>query len=382
MGPLKGLKVVELAGIGPGPFCATLLADMGADVLRIDRTESSGLGIAAPPKYDVLTRNRRSVAVDLKTAEGVETVLKLVEKADVLIEGFRPGVAERLGLGPDVCQARNAKLVYGRMTGWGQDGPISHSAGHDLNYIALSGVLNTIGRKDGPPTPPLNLVGDFGGGGMFLAFGVVSAVLEARQSGEGQVVDASMVEGAAYLAMPFWAMTASGRWKDERGTNVLDSGAPFYDVYETKDGLYVSIASIETKFYAELLELSGLKDEDLPEQMSRDDWPGMKEKFAAVFKTKTRDEWDAIMEGTDVCYAPVLSIKEAPEHPHNKARGTFIEVEGVVQPGPAPKFSRTPSAHPTRSPSRGEHTEAGLADWGFSSDEIAALREKGAVLQS
>ncbi len=382
MGPLKGLKVVELAGIGPGPFCATLLADMGADVLRIDRTGESGLGLAAPPKYDVLTRNRRSIAVDLKKPEGVETVLKLVEQADALIEGFRPGVAERLGLGPEDCKARNPRLVYGRMTGWGQDGPISHAAGHDLNYIALSGVLNTIGRKGGPPTPPLNLVGDFGGGGMFLAFGVVSAVMEARQSGEGQVVDVSMVEGAAYLAMPFWAMTASGRWTDERGTNVLDSGAPFYDVYETKDGRYVSIASIEVKFYEELLELSGLKEEDLPAQMSREDWPSMKEKFAAVFKTKTRDEWDAIMEGSDVCYAPVLSIKEAPEHPHNKARGTFIEVDGVLQPGPAPKFSRTPTAHPSPPPKRGEHTEAALAEWGFGEDAIASLRETGAIAQA
>lgn len=382
MGPLKGLKVVELAGIGPGPFCATLLADMGADVLRIDRTGESGLGLAAPPKYDVLTRNRRSIAVDLKKPEGVETVLKLVEQADALIEGFRPGVAERLGLGPEDCKARNPRLVYGRMTGWGQDGPISHAAGHDLNYIALSGVLNTIGRKGGPPTPPLNLVGDFGGGGMFLAFGVVSAVMEARQSGEGQVVDVSMVEGAAYLAMPFWAMTASGRWTDERGTNVLDSGAPFYDVYETKDGRYVSIASIEVKFYEELLELSGLKEEDLPAQMSREDWPSMKEKFAAVFRTKTRDEWDAIMEGSDVCYAPVLSIKEAPEHPHNKARGTFIEVDGVLQPGPAPKFSRTPTAHPSPPPKRGEHTEAALAEWGFGEDAIASLRETGAIAQA
>ncbi len=300
MGPLAGIKVVELAGIGPGPFCATLLADMGAEVSRVDRVEDSGLGIAAKRKFSILNRGRRSVAIDLKTPEGVDAVLRLVETADALIEGFRPGVMERLGLGPDVCLARNAKLVYGRMTGFGQDGPIAHAAGHDLNYIALSGMLHAIGRKGQAPTPPLNLVGDFGGGGMFLAFGVLAGLLEAGRSARGQVVDAAMVEGAAYLGASVYGMFASGIVTDERGTNILDSGAHFYEVYETKDGKYVSIASIEPKFYAEMLELTGLKDETLPDQSERDKWSEMKDRMSDIFKSKTRDEWCRIMEGSDV----------------------------------------------------------------------------------
>lgn len=381
MGPLKGVKVIEMAGIGPGPFCAMQLADMGADVLRIDRTAQSDLGIKAKRQFDLLTRGRRSVAVDLKNPDGVETILQLVEKADILIEGFRPGVMERLGLSPETCHARNPALVFGRMTGWGQEGPISHTAGHDINYIALSGALHSIGRSGAKPTPPLNLVGDFGGGAMFLAFGVVSALLEARQSGKGQVVDVSMVEGSAYLMTPIYGMHASGRTTDERGTNILDSGAPFYEVYETKDGKFICIGSIEGKFYAELMQASGLQHVNLPEQMDRSQWPVMKEKFEEVFKTKTRDEWVEIMEDTDICFAPVLSMGEAPNHKQNKARDSFIEVDGVVQPAPAPKFSRTKPGIPTPPPALGQHTESALQEWGIDADRVAALRESGAVVQ-
>jgi alpha-methylacyl-CoA racemase len=382
MGPLAGYKVIELAGIGPGPFCAMLLADMGAEVLRVDRTAPSGLGIASDPKYDLLTRGRRSIAVDLKQPEGVELILKLVEGADALIEGFRPGVAERLGLGPEVCQPRNPKLVYGRMTGWGQDGPIAHAAGHDINYISLAGPLAAIGRDKGRPALPLNLVGDFGGGAMFLAVGVLAAMLEASKSGQGQVIDVSMVEGAAYLSMPFFGMLARGYWSLERGTNILDSGAPFYDVYECADSKFISVGSIEPKFYQELLERTGLAGQELPKQMDRAQWPAMKQKVEAAFKTKTQAEWCAIMEGTDVCFAPVLDFAEAPQHPHNKARGSFVEVEDVVQPAPAPKFSRTRSEVQRRPPRLGEHTREALADWGVAPAEIEALLGKGAVMQA
>ena len=382
MGPLEGLRVIEIAGIGPGPFCATLLADMGAEVLRIDRTEESGLGIASDPKFMLLNRSRRSAAVDLKKPEGVEAVLRLVEQADALIEGFRPGVMERLGLGPEVCLARNPKLVYGRMTGFGQDGPLAHAAGHDLNYIALAGVLHAIGREGAPPTPPLNLVGDFGGGGMFLAFGVLAGLLEADRSGRGQVIDAAMSEGSAYLATSIYGLFAAGLWKDERASNFIDSGAHFYDVYETKDGKYVSIASIEPKFYAELLQRAGLDNEDLPKQSERDKWPEMKERLAEVFKRKTREEWCAIMEGTDVCFAPVLSLGEVVDYPHNKARASFIEIDGVAQPAPAPRFSRTKPEVQRPPAGRGQHTREALGDWGFSTDEIAALEGAGAVQQN
>ena len=306
-------------------------------------------------------------------------MLRLVEKADALIEGFRPGVTERLGLGPDDCLKRNPKLIYGRMTGWGQEGPLSHAAGHDMNYIALIGALHAIGRRGGPPVPPLNLVGDFGGGALYLAFGIVCGILEAQKSGKGQVVDAAMTDGAASLMTAAYGMKAMGIQTDERGTNILDSGAHFYDVYETSDGKYVSIASIEAKFYAELLEKTGLDKEDLPKQMDKSKWPDMKERLAAVIKTKTRDEWCAIMEGSDVCFAPVLSLEEAPNHPHNKARQTFIEIEGVVQPAAAPRFSRTRSEVQGPAAEPGQHTEAALADWGFAADEIAKLREAGAV---
>jgi alpha-methylacyl-CoA racemase len=379
-GPLTGYKIVEFAGIGPGPFCSMLLSDMGAEVLRLDRTEDAGLGIPSDTKYALLNRGRRSVALNLKKKEAVETALKLIEKADGLIEGFRPGVMERLGLGPDVCLKRNPKLVYGRMTGFGQEGPIAQAAGHDINYIAMAGALHMIGREGAKPTPPLNLVGDFGGGALYLAFGMVCGLLEAQKSGKGQVVDTAMVDGAAHLTTFVYGMLPTGRWDAaKRGTNILDSGAPWYDVYETKDGKYVSIGSIEAKFYAELLKLTGLDNEDLPKQWDKAGWPKLRARFTEVFRQKTRDEWCEVMEGSDVCFAPVLSPLEVAKHPHNKLRGTFIEVEGVTQPGPAPRFSRT-KAEVQRPPARpGEHTDEALKDWGFAASEIASLRTAGAV---
>lgn len=380
MGPLQGTTVLEIAGIGPGPFCAMLLADMGANVIRVDRAGHVMGGDPETPPADVLNRGRRSIGVDLKSPEGVETVLALVEQADVLMEGFRPGVAERLGIGPDDCLSRNPKLVYGRMTGWGQDGPYAQAAGHDINYIALAGALEPIGRRGQAPVPPLNLVGDFGGGGMFLAFGIVCALLDAQRSNEGQVVDAAMVDGAAVLTTMFHAFRAMGIWNDERGTNLLDTGAHFYDVYETSDGRHVSIGSIEPQFYTELLELSGLGgDDDLPHQMDREQWPALKERIADIFRTKTRDEWCKIMEHTDVCFAPVLGLGEAPQHPHNVERETFVERNGVVQPAPAPRFSRT-TAEIQRPPAHaGQHTDEVLAEFGVDADRIAELREAGAI---
>lgn len=379
MGPLKGVKVIELAGIGPGPFCGMMLSDMGAEVLRIDRAQNVRGKASKNRAADVVGRGRRSVGVDLKNPAGVETILRLIESADVLIEGFRPGVMERLGLGPDVCLARNPRLVYGRMTGWGQQGPLAHASGHDINYISLGGALHAIGRAGERPLPPLNLVGDYGGGGMLLAFGVLAALVERSQSGKGQVVDAAMVDGAAVLMALFHGMRAAGFWRDERGTNLLDTGAHFYDVYETADGKYVALGSIEPQFYAELLRLTGLEDESLPAQTDRTRWPEMKERLAKVIKAKTRDEWTEIMEGSEVCFAPVLSMAEAPEHRHNKARGTFIELEGVVQPAPAPRFSRTQPEVAGPPPYLGQHTDEVLTNWGFSADEIAQLRERKAI---
>ncbi len=379
MGPLEGVKILEIAGIGPGPFAAMMLSDMGAEVLRIDRAQNVGSGRGAPPPGDLLARNRRNVAVDLKNPEGVATVLELVAGADGLLEGFRPGVMERLGLGPDVCLERNPGLVYGRMTGWGQEGPMATAAGHDINYIALAGALDPIGRRGQAPVPPLNLVGDFGGGGMFLAFGMVCALVERARSGQGQVVDAAMVDGAAVLMTMMHAMRGWGAWNDERGTNILDTGAHFYDVYETADGRYVSIGSIEPQFYKELLQKTGLEGEDLPHQMDRNHWEPLKERLADVFRTKTRDEWCAIMEGSDVCFAPVLSMGEAPEHPHMKHRGTFREFEGVLQPAPAPRFSRSVAEITRREAAAGEHTDEALSDWGFSAERISKLRETGAI---
>ena len=379
MGPLEGVKILEIAGIGPGPFAAMMLSDMGAEVLRIDRAQNVGSGRGAPPPGDLLARNRRNVAVDLKNPEGVATVLELVAGADGLLEGFRPGVMERLGLGPDVCLERNPGLVYGRMTGWGQEGPMATAAGHDINYIALAGALDPIGRRGQAPVPPLNLVGDFGGGGMFLAFGMVCALVERARSGQGQVVDAAMVDGAAVLMTMMHAMRGWGAWNDERGTNILDTGAHFYDVYETADGRYVSIGSIEPQFYKELLQKTGLEGEDLPHQMDRNHWEPLKERLADVFRTKTRDEWCEIMEGSDVCFAPVLSMGEAPEHPHMKHRGTFREFEGVLQPAPAPRFSRSVAEITRREAAAGEHTDEALSDWGFSAERISKLRETGAI---
>jgi alpha-methylacyl-CoA racemase len=379
MGPLAGIRIIEIAGIGPGPYGAMLLADLGAEVVRVDRAANVSGGDPDTPPGDLLARGRTSVGVDLKHPEGVATVLDLVAGADAIIEGFRPGVMERLGLGPEVCQERNPKLVYARMTGWGQDGPYAPAAGHDINYIALAGALEPLGRAGQQPTPPINLIGDFGGGGMLLALGVCAALLEARTSGQGQVIDAAMVDGAASLMTMVWSFRAMGMWQDERGTNLLDTGAHFYDTYETADGAYVSIGSLEPQFYAELLRLTGLEGEELPRQHDRSQWPALKERLAEIFRQKTRDEWCAIMEGTDVCFAPVLAPAEAPHHPHMAARDTFTEVAGVTQPAPAPRFSRTPGAIERPPPHAGQHTDDVLTEWGLSPERIAELRETGAI---
>ena len=379
MGALDGVRVIELAGIGPGPFCGMMLAEQGAEVIQVDRAAAVRGGDPARPPGNVNGRGRRSIGVDLKSPEGVETVLRLVEGAGMVFEGFRPGVAERLGVGPDDCLARNPAIVYGRMTGWGQDGPYSSMAGHDINYIALAGVLAHIGRSDSGPVPPMNLVGDFGGGGMYLAYGMVCALLEARNSGKGQVVDAAMVDGAASLMSFIHGMLASGFHSPERGTNLLDTGAHFYDVYECADGGWISLGSIEPQFYAELLDKLGLDAERFGKQNDRDLWPELSAEIAAVVRMKTRDEWDAILEGSDVCYAPVLTVDEAIRHPHNVARGTFIDVGGITQPGPAPRLSRTPGEVRRPPAHAGQHTDEVLSEAGFDDDEVAALRASGAV---
>lgn len=381
-GPLAGFRVVELVGIGPGPFAAMVLADLGAEVIRVDRASAVRPGRDGSP-FDVMARSRSSVGVDLKSPEGVEVVLRLVESADVLTEGFRPGVTERLGVGPDACWARNPKLVYGRMTGWGQEGPYASAAGHDINYISLSGALSLIGRAGQAPVPPVNFLGDFGGGGMLLALGVVAALLEAQRSGKGQVVDAAMVDGSSLLAAMTWGVLASGSW-GARGTNLLDTGAWYYDCYECADGRYVSLGSLEPQFYAQMLELTGLAaDVDgggpVPDPGDRATWPAMKERMAALIRTKTRDEWCALMEGTDVCFAPVLDATEAHLHPHNQHRGTFVEVAGVMQPGPAPRFSRTVAETPRPPVAPGAQTDEILTGIGYPAGEIAKLRESGAV---
>ena len=337
MGPLKGIKIVEMAGIGPGPFCGMVLADLGAEVIRIDRASAAGTGSREEPA----NRGKKSIAVDLKSEKGVEIVLKLVENSDAIFEGFRPGVMERLGLGPEICQARNEEIVYGRMTGWGQTGPLANAAGHDINYIALSGALAAIGRDDSPPVPPLNLIGDFGGGGMLLALGLVSALLESKSSGKGQVVDAAMTDGSSLLMTMMYSMHQSGFWNLERQTNLLDGAAHFYDTYKCKDGKFISLGSIEPQFYALLCEKAELSQAEFGEQMKRETWKSKKERLCEIFLNKTRDEWCDLMEGTDVCFAPVLDMSEAPKHPHNIARKTFIELEGVTQPAPAPRFNRT-----------------------------------------
>jgi len=377
-GPLAGVRVVEFAGIGPGPFCAMLLADMGADVLRLDRIEPTDLGLPVASELELLNRGRRSIAIDLKRPEAVGAVLRLLERADALIEGFRPGVMERLGLGPDAALARNPRLVYGRMTGYGQEGPLAHAPGHDLNAIALAGVLHRIGPAGAKPTIPLNLVGDFGGGALYLAFGIACALLEVARSGRGQIIDAAMVDGAAHLATMFHGLAAGGRWGGARGENVLDGGAPWYQVYETRDGRWIAIGAIERRFYDELVRRIGL-DGDLPDPADEARWPELRERLARRFREKTRAEWTALLETSEVCFAPVLAPEEAPRHPHNAARGTFVEIAGVTQPAPAPRFSRTPGSVQRPPPRSGEHTREALADWGFAAGEIDALLAAGAV---
>ncbi|HVP08305.1 MAG TPA: CaiB/BaiF CoA-transferase family protein [Burkholderiales bacterium] len=377
MGPLNGLKILEFEAIGPGPFCGMMLADMGADVLLVDRPADPRLGFGRDRWFDVMMRGRRSVTLDLKSKGGAEAARALAAKADAIVEGFRPGVMERLGLGPEALLAKNPKLVYGRMTGWGQDGPLAPRAGHDINYIALTGVLHAIGRKDGAPVPPLNLVGDFGGGGMLLAFGIACALVEAQRSGKGQVVDAAMVDGASLLAAMFAGMLAGKRWTETRGDNVLDTGAPWYDTYETRDGKYVAIGSIESKFYEELLSRLGLSAQDLPAQHDRKGWPALRKAFAEKFKERSREEWCEAFDGSDACFAPVLTFSEARTHPHNVARATFTRSGKVEQPSPAPRFSRTPGAIRRAPPERGEGGAQALVDWGFSGSEIQAMKTLG-----
>ena len=375
-GPLAGIRVIEMVGLGPCPFAAMMLADMGAEVIRIDRKSAKGAVNPFPmlgTKYDVMARGRRSLALDLKQPEGRATALRLIERADVVLEGFRPGVMERLGLGPAECQARNPALVYGRVTGWGQEGPLAQAAGHDINYLALTGMLHAMGRPGEPPAPPLNLVGDFGGGAMMLAFGVVCAVLEARKSGQGQVVDAAMTDGAALLGAMMYGFRAHGTWSDQRGANLLDGGAHFYDTYACADGKFISIGAIEPQFYALLLKLAEIDDPQFDAQMDPCQWPALSEKIAAVFLTRSREGWCRLLEGTDACFAPVLDMAEAPQHPHNVARATFIEVGGVTQPAPAPRFSRTAPEIGITPALPGQHSAAVLRDWGLSDDDIAAL---------
>jgi alpha-methylacyl-CoA racemase len=383
MGVLSGIRVVEFEAIGPAPFGTMLLADMGADVVRIDRAVMSGdLGPKLDnPRIDITGRNRRSVTLDLKRPEGVSAALELIERADVLIEGLRPGAMERLGLGPEVALARNPRLVYGRMTGWGQTGPLSERAGHDLNYIALSGVLSGIGPLGGRPVPPLNVVGDYGGGGMLLAMGVLAALLNVQRGGVGQVVDAAMTEGAAQLGSVIWGLLASGNWNEQRGSNLLDGGAPWYDTYATQDGQYMAIGPVESRFYAELLGKLDLSDAGLPKQHDKAGWPRLREAFTEAFLKHTREHWCQVFEGSDACVAPVLGFAEAPNHPHHQARGSFIEVDGVVQPVPAPRFLGTPSAQPRPAPGRGERGGEALRDWGFDAAAIERLRAQGLSFQ-
>ena len=381
-GPLTGYKIIEIAGIGPGPFAAMMLSDMGAEVIRVERVQAVRDTQSSNANWDVMQRGRKNVAIDLKHADGVEALLQLVEKADAMIEGFRPGVMERLGVGPDVCLARNKKLVFGRMTGWGQDGPYANAAGHDINYIALAGALAHFGRSGEAPVPPLNMVGDFGGGGMLLAYGVVCALLEAQRSGAGQVVDAAMVDGSAILMSMFWGFKNIGLHDENaRGTNMLDSGAHFYDVYKCSDGKFVSIGSIEPQFYAQLLQLTGLaSDAEFANQQDRTMWPKLKQRLTEVFATKTQAEWCKIMEGTDVCFAPVLTMSEAAKHPHNVARKTFIEIAGTTQPAPAPRFSRTVASLPTAPVGAGANTREVLQSWGI--QNVDELITRGVVKES
>lgn len=378
-GPLEGIRLIELAGLGPCPFAGMMLADAGADIIRIDRYEKATYPPHQDAHVDLMNRGRRSVAIDLKHPDGVGLVLRLVEGADGLMEGFRPGVVERLGLGPEVCLARNPRLVFGRMTGWGQQGPLASSAGHDIDYIALAGALEPVGRAGDRPVPPLNLVGDFGGGGMLLAFGMLAAILNAQRTGKGQVVDAAMVDGAAALMTMTFTLRSAGMWSGPRGTNLLDTGAHFYEVYETSDGGFLAVGAIEPQFYAELIRLMGLEGEELPDQMDRPAWPQMKSRFAEVFAGRTRADWEKVFDGSDACVAPVLSLDEAPVHPHNRLRETFTEVAGVVQPAPAPRFEATPGGIRRPPPQPGQHGDEALVDWGLSEDEVAALRAERAI---
>ncbi|MCP3023683.1 CaiB/BaiF CoA transferase family protein [Cupriavidus basilensis] len=383
-GPLAGLKVVEMVGIGPAPFCAMMLADQGAEVIRIDRPRPAKPGEAPATgagraSCDVTARGRRSLAIDLRKPGAAEVVLDLIAKADVLIEGFRPGVMERLGLGPQPCLARNPALVYGRMTGWGQHGPLAQAAGHDINYIAIGGALHAIGRAGEPPVVPLNYVGDFGGGGMLLAFGVMCAINEARNSGKGQVVDAAMTDGTALLSAMMYGFKAAGRWTSQRGDNLLDGAAHFYDTYACADGKYVAVGAIEPQFYALLRERCGLDDPLFDKQLDKRYWPELKARMTTLFLTRTRAQWCELLEGSDACFAPILDWDEAPQHPHNRARETFIEIDGVMQPAPAPRFSRTPAGVPQAPVEPGADSEAVLRDWGVTGEVIGGLRRDGVI---
>lgn len=375
MGPLKGIKVVEMAGIGPGPFCAMMLSDMGAEVIRVDRLAHKGSG----HKANVLNRGRRSIAIDLKNSQGVDTVKKLIDQADVVIEGFRPGVMERLGLGPEECLERNPRLVFGRMTGWGQHGPLAHAAGHDINYISIGGALGAMGHPDRPPSPPLNLVGDFGGGAMYLLAGVLAALVERASSDKGQVIDAAMTDGTASLLTPFYGMMAMGMWTTQRNDNRLDGGAHYYGSYTCSDGKHISIGSIEPQFYALLLELCGIDDPEFLKQNEKESWASLRQKLEELFATKPQAQWCELLEGTDVCFAPVLNLAEAPQHPHNKARASFVDFEGVTQPAPAPRFSRSQSSIQSAAAIAGEHSEEILKDWGFDDHTIAELARENAI---
>lgn len=375
MGPLAGVRVVEMAGIGPAPFCAMLLSDLGAEVIRVDRLDKAGTG----SQKDVVNRGRRSIALNFKSPAGKQTLLRLLDRADVLLEGFRPGVMERQGLGPEECSARNPKLVYGRMTGWGQSGPLATTAGHDINYIALSGALHAMGRADQPPSPPLNLVGDYGGGGMLLAVGVMAALFEAKSSGKGQVVDAAMTDGSALLMSFFYGLHATGQWQNKRESNVIDGAAHFYRSYECSDGKFLAVGPLEPQFYQLLLDKCGIEDEAYAQQNDPSQWPQLSEKLAALFKTKSRDQWCELLEGSDSCIAPVLDLEEAPRHPHNQARATFITHNGVVQPAPAPRFSRSEAVIQRPPPRAGEHSASILKDWGFNQDEIEGLLAHGEI---
>jgi alpha-methylacyl-CoA racemase len=379
MGALSGVRLVEMAGIGPAPFCGMLLADMGADVLRVDRLAAADIGIPMPPRYDLLNRNKQSVAVDVKSPAGRETVLRLVAEADALIEGFRPGVMERLGLGPEPCMAANSKLVYGRMTGWGQSGPLSHAAAHDINYLAITGALHAIGRAKGGPIIPLNLVGDFGGGALYLAMGILAALLSARATGVGQVVDAAVSDGVANLLTMHYGFKQAGEWSLQRASNLTDGGAPFYDVYLTQDDRYVAVGAVEEKFYRDLVRRLGLSDADLPDQYDRAKWPTLRERLQEVFRTRSRDEWCELLEGTDACFAGILDMDECVGHPHNRARHTHVDVDGVLNPAPAPRFSVTPSELRKAPPAPGEDTERALRQWRFSAADIESLKAAGAI---